>query len=84
MQIQEVQTRLQRQWEDLTPAQRTGAALLGIIQVALLIAALVDIRQRSTAEIRGSKWLWTAIAFISYVGPIAYFLFGRKTPVPRP
>jgi hypothetical protein len=29
-------------------------------------------------EIRGSKRVWTAIFFINFVGPVSYFLFGRK------
>jgi Phospholipase_D-nuclease N-terminal len=38
----------------------------------------VDIYRREADEIRGGKRLWTVAAFINYVGPISYFLFGRK------
>jgi hypothetical protein len=66
------------QWNDLTTGQRRGIVLAGIIQVALLVAALTDIRRRPADAIHGSKLLWTALAFVNFVGPIAYFLFGRK------
>jgi len=68
----------QERWHDLTGTQRTGVVLLGTLQFALLAAALWDIRQRSVEEISGSKRMWTAVAFVNFIGPIAYFLFGRK------
>lgn len=48
-----------------------------IIQLALMIAALLDLRkQRST---RGPKWLWVVIVvFINVIGPIIYFVAGRE------
>jgi hypothetical protein len=52
--------------------------LAGTVQLKLWAAALVDIYRRPTEEIRGTKLLWAAAAFINYVGPISYFLFGRK------
>ena len=67
-----------KQWSDLTTAQKAGVVLLGTVQLALLAAALVDIRRRPADEINGSKKAWVGISFINFVGPIAYFLFGRK------
>jgi Phospholipase_D-nuclease N-terminal len=66
------------QWNDLTAGQRRGIVLGGIVQIALLVAALIDIRRRPADAINGSKLLWTALACINFVGPIAYFIFGRK------
>jgi hypothetical protein len=62
----------------LTASQRRSIVLAGIVQVTLLIAALIDIRRRPAEAINGSKLLWTALAFVNFVGPIAYFIFGRK------
>jgi flagellar biosynthesis/type III secretory pathway M-ring protein FliF/YscJ len=67
-----------KRWEDLTQQQRIAIVIMGVIQFALLAAALADIRQRSEEELTASKRAWTMISFINYVGPIAYFLFGRK------
>ena len=52
--------------------------VIGVIQVSLMIAALVDIYRRPAEEINGSKAMWTGLAFINTVGPIAYFVKGRK------
>jgi hypothetical protein len=71
-----------KQWQDLTDRQKRGIVLLGAFQLALLVAALIDIRRRPAAEINGSKRLWTMVVFINGIGPIAYFVFGRKRQAP--
>ncbi len=48
------------------------------IQVSLLVSALTDIRRRPAQQVRGPKWAWAAASFINFIGPISYFLFGRK------
>jgi hypothetical protein len=35
-------------------------------------------QRRPGEQIRGSKKLWTAAAFVNFVGPLAYFAFGRR------
>ncbi len=70
----------QKQWKDLTDTQKRGIVLLGALQLVLLAAALIDIRRRPADAINGSKRLWTLVVFINFIGPIAYFLFGRKRP----
>ena len=71
-------TRNVKKWEDFTPPQKAATVLLGMVQVTLLAAAQLDIRRRPAEQIRGSKLMWTLLAFVNFVGPIAYFLFGRK------
>jgi phospholipase D-like protein len=68
----------QKQWNDLTDTQKRAIVLLGALQLVLLAAALIDIRRSPADAINGSKRLWTMVVFINFVGPIAYFLFGRK------
>ena len=65
-------------WRDLSTGRRIALALSTLVQMALLGAALWDIRRRPAEEIRGPKPMWTALAFVNFVGPIAYFAFGRK------
>ena len=67
-----------KRWSELSTGQRRSIVLSGVVQLTLLIAALVDIRRRPQEEIRGNKWLWTAATFVNFVGPVSYFLFGRK------
>lgn len=68
-----------RKWSELTPVQRATIAVVGFVQILLLAAALFDLRRRPAEQIKGNKKLWTLAAFINFVGPLAYFLFGRKT-----
>jgi hypothetical protein len=65
-------------WSELSSGQKRVVVLSGAVQLGLLAAALADIRQRPAEEIRGNKMLWAALAFVNYVGPIAYFLVGRR------
>jgi hypothetical protein len=48
-----------------------------LIELALLITALVDLIRRE--KTRGPKWVWVlVIVLINFVGPIIYFVAGRK------
>jgi hypothetical protein len=67
-----------REWKDLNRRQQRGIIAGGAVQVGLLVAALVDVYRRPQEKIRGNKWLWTAAAFVNFVGPVSYFLFGRR------
>ena len=68
-----------KQWKDLSGATRLRIMLLGLVQIALLGVALWDIRRRPAAQINGNKKMWYSLVFINYIGPIAYFLVGRKS-----
>ena len=63
---------------ELSSGRQRGILLSGAVQVALLVAALADIWRRPQEEIRGDKQMWALVSFINYVGPIAYFAFGRR------
>jgi hypothetical protein len=69
-----------KRWGELTAREKAPFVLRGILQFALLLAALADIYRRPKEEVRGSKWVWSAVAFINFmgIGPIIYFAFGRK------
>lgn len=67
-----------KRWQDMTHSQKIGIILMSLLQFALLGAALRDIRRRPAEQINGSKQLWTLAVFVNFVGPLAYFIFGRK------
>ncbi len=67
-----------KKWRDMSTAQKTRIVLQPMAHLRLLAAVLLDIRRRAPDKIRGSKRLWTVAAFVQPIGPIGYFLFGRK------
>jgi hypothetical protein len=67
-----------RSWSELGPASRAAIIAAGVVQFGLLGAALADLRRRRDDEINGPRRVWIAVSFINFVGPIAYFVFGRR------
>ncbi len=67
-----------KKWRDMSTAQKTRIVLQPMVHLGLLAAVLLDIRRRAPDRIRGSKRLWRVAAFVQPIGPIGYFLFGRK------
>jgi hypothetical protein len=50
-----------------------------ILQAVLFIAGLVDLLRRDSQQLRwGIKWPWVIILLINIIGPLIYFVFGRK------
>jgi len=48
-----------------------------ILELALMVAALVDLVRRE--KTKGPKWMWILIVvLVNIFGPIAYFLAGRE------
>lgn len=70
--------RKRKRWSDLSERARAGVVGALAMQVGLLIAALVDLRRRPADQLRGSKAMWTAVSFVNFAGPLAYFVFGRR------
>ena len=51
---------------------------LVIVELALLIFALVDLMKRTHMS-QNTRIIWVlVIIFINIIGPIIYFIFGRK------
>lgn len=67
-----------QRWSELSPKQRRAIVTLGVAQVSFQLASLLDLRRRPADEIRGSKRLWAAASFINWLGPLAYFAYGRR------
>jgi hypothetical protein len=70
-----------RRWSDLSERDRGLLVLGATIDAIMKIAALIDLKRRPAAGIRGRKWAWaTVITLANSVGivPVGYFLFGRR------
>ena len=63
---------------------RRFIVLTGAIQVALNIAAQVDITRRPASQVRGPKAGWRLASLINFFGPVAYFRWGRVTTPTQP
>jgi hypothetical protein len=77
-----------KKWDTLTRSQKiitiVSTSVSGVIQLTLMILAWRDLRRRPAEQIRGGKkWVWVLVSLMDYVGPLAYFIFGRK-PASQP
>ncbi len=65
-------------WADMSWSRKAGVAVLAATQIGLLVSALWDLAHRSADEIRGDRRVWAGLVFINWIGPLAYFMVGRK------
>ncbi len=67
-----------KSFKDLSGGQKLRVAVTAAVQIALQTAALRDLKKRPAALVNGPKPAWFAASFINFIGPVAYFVFGRK------
>ena len=67
-----------KRWRERSRRQQAIIVAAAFVQELLSAATLLDLRRRPSTQVRGSKKLWVAAAFVIFVGPIAYFTFGRR------
>ncbi len=65
-------------WSQLDSKERKSILVVGTAQVALMGAALWDLYHHPANRVRGSKKLWAPVCLVNFIGPITYFLVGRK------
>jgi Phospholipase_D-nuclease N-terminal len=65
-------------WNELPRRQKSGIVAAGMLQIGLQAAALVDLARRPARRVRGQKRFWAALSFVNFVGPVAYFVRGRR------
>ncbi|MBM7580570.1 PLDc N-terminal domain-containing protein [Jeotgalibacillus terrae] len=52
-------------------------APLALINIIIAVIALIDLAKRPS--VNGPKWVWVlVIIIINLIGPILYFVFGRR------
>ncbi|MHA7268957.1 PLDc N-terminal domain-containing protein [Arthrobacter sp. HLT1-20] len=67
-----------KHWKDLSKSAKVAIMFGTAVQIFLQVAALRDLSRRTPAQVNGAKGKWVAASFLNFVGPIAYFLKGRK------
>ncbi|MFJ4232263.1 PLD nuclease N-terminal domain-containing protein [Cellulosimicrobium cellulans] len=68
-----------RRWKDLTKGQKIAVGVVGAAQVTLTAAAYRDLLRRPAEQVNGTKLAWGLALLVNWVGPLAYFLDGRKS-----
>jgi hypothetical protein len=68
-----------RRWKDLSRGQKIAVGVVGAAQVTLTAAAYRDLARRPADQVNGTKLAWGLALLVNWVGPIAYFLDGRKS-----
>ena len=68
-----------RRWDDLSETQRVLVVLLAVVQVSLALAAWADLARRPADQVNGRKPAWAAAIAVNFIGPLLYFLRGRRS-----
>lgn len=67
-----------KQWDDMSTGRRAVTMMLSAVQISLAVAAWADLARRPADQVNGKKGLWAAIIAVNFVGPISYFVKGRR------
>lgn len=67
-----------KKWSDLSTGEKVGTVVMASIQLALAAAAWTDLAKRPASQVNGPKSAWALAIGVNFVGPIAYFVKGRK------
>jgi hypothetical protein len=69
-------------WSDLSPRVRRLIVAGAAVEGALKLAALIDMKRRPAAQIRGGKKIWASGMLLNSAGliPLSYFAVGRRRP----
>ncbi|GAB3280914.1 PLDc N-terminal domain-containing protein [Microbacterium sp. Root53] len=62
----------------VSPPAKLALGIVGLLQIALALAAFSDLWARRDSEIRMTKPAWIPIILINWIGPLAYFIGGVK------
>ncbi|WP_110467146.1 PLD nuclease N-terminal domain-containing protein [Pseudoclavibacter albus] len=62
----------------LSRTKKSLIGLIGLAQLGLATAAGIDLARRDPKRIHGPKAFWYAVLPLNWIGPIAYFMAGRK------
>ena len=66
-----------RHWRDLSSKEQTAVLVLGSVQLSLAATAWADLATRPPELVNGKKSTWAVLIGINFVGPLAYFRWGR-------
>ncbi|WP_409329610.1 PLDc N-terminal domain-containing protein [Trujillonella humicola] len=70
-------------WGDLPRGRRRALLVLAALQLALAVAAWTDLATRPAEQVQGPKARWAAVIAVNWVGPLAWFRWGRRAHPPH-
>jgi hypothetical protein len=65
----------------MSPRQHRALLVAAAVQLALAAAAWGDLAARPSALVNGRKNVWAAVIGVNFLGPMTYFLWGRRSRV---
>ena len=74
--------RKKQRWSDFSPRQQTAIVVGAIAELIMTTIAIEDLARRPANQMRGPKLLWLLTFVVQPVGPILYFLVGRRNTAP--
>jgi hypothetical protein len=60
------------------PAMKPQAGLQGLVNLALMVWMIWDLRHRSDEDLNGKRKWWYLAAFAPPIGPIVYIIYLRR------
>ncbi len=67
-----------RRWSDLGQRKQTAVLVGASVQLSLAATAWCDLARRPASLVNGHKAWWAGIIGVNFLGPIAYFTWGRR------
>ena len=67
-----------QKWSDLSSRRKTGMLAAASIHLALAATAWTDLARRAAEAVNGPKAMWAVLIAVNFLGPLSYFVFGRK------
>lgn len=67
-----------QRWSDLSSRRKTGMLVAAAVHLALAATAWTDLARRRAEAVNGPKPMWAVLIAVNFIGPLSYFIFGRK------
>jgi hypothetical protein len=67
-----------RRWQDLTPGQQAAVLVAASVQLSLAATAWAQLATTPPEEVNGSRVRWALLIAVNWVGPLAWFRWGRR------
>lgn len=77
-QSKKLQLKKKPTWNEMSAGRKLLVVVMGVAQTALAATAWRDLAKRPASQVNGKKGVWAAIIAVNWIGPIAYFVKGRR------